>query len=101
MRVYRLGTAEPIAELGNDATSFVDEHSDNGQTAYEVVAVNATAPGVPATVSLFAGYDQLKGVNKLHAVRDKATNEVSVSWTKPTQTVNKGYADLDNIVYNV
>ena len=101
VRVYRLGTAEPIAELGNDATSFVDEHSDNGQTAYEVVAVNATAPGVPATVSLFAGYDQLKGVNKLHAQRDKATNEVSVSWTKPTQTVNKGYADFDNIVYNV
>ena len=101
VRVYRLGTAEPIAVLGKDATTFVDEHSDNGQTAYEVVAVNAVAPGVPATVSLFAGYDQLVGVNDLHAVKNDATNEVSLSWTKPTLTVNNEYADFDNIVYNV
>lgn len=101
VRVYRLGTAEPIAVLGKDATSFVDEHSDNGQTAYEVVAVNAAAPGTPATVSLFAGYDQLVGVNDLHAVKNDATNEVSLSWTKPTLTVNNEYADFDNIVYNV
>ena len=101
VRVYRLGTAEPIAVLGPDATTFVDEHSDNGQTAYEVVAVNAAAPGTPATVSLFAGYDQLMGVNDLHAVKNDATNEVSLSWTKPTLTVNNEYADFDNIVYNV
>lgn len=101
VRVYRLGTAEPIAVLGPDATTFVDEHSDNGQTAYEVVAVNAAAPGTPATVSLFAGYDQLVGVNDLHAVKNDATNEVSLSWTKPTLTVNNEYADFDNIVYNV
>lgn len=101
VRVYRLGTAEPIAVLGPDATTFVDEHSDNGQTAYEVVAVNAAASGTPATVSLFAGYDQLVGVNDLHAVKNDATNEVSLSWTKPTLTVNNEYADFDNIVYNV
>ena len=101
VRVYRLGTAEPIAVLDPDATTFVDEHSDNGQTAYEVVAVNAAAPGTPATVSLFAGYDQLVGVNDLHAVKNDATNEVSLSWTKPTLTVNNEYADFDNIVYNV
>ena len=52
-------------------------------------------------MSLFAGYDQLVGVNDLHAVKNDATNEVSLSWTKPTLTVNNEYADFDNIVYNV
>lgn len=101
VRVYRLGTSEPIAVLPGTATQYVDEHADNGENAYEVVAVNATAPGQPATTTLFAGYDQLKGVNDLHVVFDRSTNKASMSWTRPSGTVNNRYSDYDNIVYNV
>lgn len=99
VRVYRLGTSEPLAVLPADATSYVDENSDNGMNYYEVVAVNTTAPGTPATVGIFAGYDQLKGVNNLQISLDDKT--VSLSWSKPTETVNGQYADYDNITYNV
>ena len=101
VRVYRLGTPEAIAVLPGNATQYVDDNSGNGDISYEVVPVNGSVVGQPATVTLFAGYDQLKGVTNLHAVLDKTSNTVSLSWDKPTGTVNNLYSDFDNIVYNV
>ena len=97
--VYRLGTEEPIAKLSADATTFLDEHSGNGDNSYEVVAVGDEAPGVPATVTVFAGYDQLKPVNDVMTDFDGKT--VTLTWTRPTATVNGKWADYDNITYNV
>lgn len=99
VRVYRLGTSEPIAVLPGTATSYVDAESANGFSNYEVVAVNDKAPGTPATVNVFAGYDQLKGVTGITTQRDD--NKVTISWSKPTATVNGKWTDYDNIVYNV
>ena len=99
VRVYRFGTETPVAVLPADATSYVDESAPNGFSTYQVVAVNDAAPGTPAMVEVFAGYDQLKGVNDVVTKRD-GTN-VSLSWSKPTETVNGKWTDYDNITYNV
>lgn len=99
VQIYRLGTADPVATLDGTTTSFVDESAPDGYSTYEVVPVNATAPGTPATVKVFAGYDQLDKVGDLVATHKG--KDVTLSWTKPTATVNGEYADYDNITYNV
>lgn len=100
VRVYRLGNRQPIAEVRPEVTEFVDNFAANGTNYYNVVALNDDTMGVPSTTSVFAGFDQLKAVNNLHAVRDD-NGKVTITWEAPTATVNGGYADYSNITYNV
>lgn len=99
VKVYRFGVSEPIAELAGTATSYDDENADNGYNTYLVAAESETATGTPATVRVFAGYDKLRAVGNIAISLDG--DAVSLTWTAPTATVNGGYADFDNITYNV
>lgn len=99
VRIYRFGTSEPIAVLDGAATSYDDECADNGYNTYLVAAESETAVGAPATVRVFAGYDKLRAVGNIAISLDG--DAVCLTWTAPTETVNGGYADFDNIAYNV
>ncbi len=101
VRIYRLGTEEVLAELPAGTSEFTDTKAANGTNYYSVSAISGEIVGVPATVSVFAGYDQLKAVNNLHAVKDDETGKVTITWEAPTETVNGGYADYNNLTYNV
>ncbi len=99
VKVYRFGTSEPIAVLPGTATSYDDTEAANGYNTYLVAAESETATGAPATVRVFAGYDRLRAVGDIAISLDG--DAVSLTWTAPTATVNGGYADFDNITYNV
>lgn len=99
IRVYRIGTTEPIATLSGDATSYTDTSAPNGNTTYEVIAENNSGCGFPAFTTIFAGYDRLKAVNDLVLTIDDRT--ANVTWSAPTATVNGGYSDFNAITYNV
>ncbi len=97
--IYRIGSSEPIAELAADATTFTDQKAPNGIVTYEIIPFNANGKGFPAFTQLYAGYDMLDVVNDIIVkLEDKTT---TLTWTKPTQTVNGGYANFDAITYNV
>lgn len=97
--IYRLGTEEPIAILDGTATSYADENPQNGVNAYEVQPVRGAAFGRPAMASVLAGYDTLRAVNNVQATIEGGV--ATITWGPPIETVNRGYADYDNIVYGV
>lgn len=99
VRIYRLGTSEPIGTATADATSFTDEDAPGGDVVYEVIPFNATGNGFPAFAGTFAGSDRLNPVQDISVTVDGRT--ATVSWSKPVSTVNGGYADFDAITYNV
>jgi hypothetical protein len=99
VKVYRLGTDEPIATLAADATSYTDDNAANGTNNYMVCAIAGEEHGRGAVVSAFAGADMLMPVSDLTATLDGA--KVTISWTAPTSTYNGGYTDYNNITYNV
>lgn len=97
VKVYRFGTADVLAVLTADATSYTDHDAPNGDVTYYVVAETADHAGFPAWATVFAGADRLNAVTELTA--DLSGNEVSLTWQAPTTTVNGGYSDYDNISY--
>lgn len=99
IRIYRFGTTEAIAEVPAGTTSYVVDEPNNGYLSYEVVPMSGTVHGTPAFVTQFAGSDQMKGVNNVNTLIDG--NNVTITWEKPTETVNGKWADFDNITYNV
>lgn len=99
IKIYRIGTTEPIATLSGDATSYTDTSAPNGNTTYEVIAENNSGYGFPAFTTIFAGYDRLNTVNDITLTLDERT--ATVTWNAPTSTVNGGYADYNAITYNV
>lgn len=99
VKVYRLGTSEPLAVLPANATSYVDTDADNGMNTYLVTTVTTKATGAPSTVEVYAGYDKLCAVDNLRI--SLVDNKVSLNWNAPTATVNGGYSDFSNITYNV
>lgn len=99
VKVYCLGTGGGSLTLPADATSCTYTKAPNGNVAFEVIPFNETGNGFPAFTDVFAGMDQLKAVQNLTAsISDK---DVTVTWEKPVETVNGGYADYDAITYNV
>ena len=99
INVYRYGTSGVLATLPATATSYVDPKSPNGNVTYSVAAISADGDGIPASVTVFAGADMLKAVTNLTA--ELNGNEVTLSWTAPTATVNGGYSDYANITYSI
>lgn len=99
VRIYRIGSSEPVGTVGAGATSFTDENAPAGNITYEVIPFNASGNGFPAFVETFAGYDQLDVVQNISLAVDDRT--ATVSWEKPLATVNGGYADFNAITYNV
>lgn len=99
VRIYRIGTSEPIGTTVAGATSFTDENAPDGDVTYEVIPFNASGNGFPAFAETFAGYDQLDIVQNITLAVDGRT--ATVSWEKPLSTVNGGYADFDAITYNI
>ncbi len=99
VRVYRIGSAEPVATLSGAAVSFTDENAADGYSTYEVIPFNDDTNGFPAFADLFAGYDRLSAVSNI--VISAADRDVTVTWEKPSGTVNGFYADFDHITYNV
>lgn len=97
VKVYRFGTADVLAVLPATATSYTDVAAPDGDVTYYVVAETAGHAGFPAWTSVFAGADRLEAVTGLTA--ELSGNEVALSWTAPTATVNGGYSDYDNISY--
>lgn len=99
IKVYRLGTSEPIATLSGDATSFADTAAPDGFVGYEILTATEDGNGFPAFARVFAGYDQLKAVSNITVQLDG--NVASVKWDAPTETINGGYADYEHITYNI
>lgn len=99
VKVYRFGTAEPLATLGATATSFTDGQAPDGVQTYSVVCMAGESHGFTATASVFAGHDRLQAVTGLTAALEG--NDLSLEWQAPTATVNGGYADYDNITYEI
>lgn len=95
--VYRLGEAKPLATLSSDATSYTDTTAPDGDVVYYVTTTSGSTTGFPAIATLLAGADRLKAVGNLTATLEGMT--VTLSWEAPTETVNGGYADFDNITY--
>lgn len=99
IKVYRLGTAQPIAELDGTATSYTDTEAPDGSVGYEVIPENGDGFGYPAFAEVFAGFDKLSGVTDLSLSVDGRT--ATITWKAPTYTLNGGYADYENITYNI
>lgn len=99
IKIYRIGTSEPIATLAADATTFTDNKAPNGLTTYQITPFNETCDGFPAFVEVFTGTDRLCAVSNI--VIALTGNTVDLTWSKPTKTVNGGYADYDAITYNI
>ena len=99
IHVYRMGTSEPIAVLEGTATTFTDTEAPDGTTVYEILPSNEAGFGYPAFAEVFAGYDQLQAVTNIGLALDGRS--VTLSWDAPAATVNGGYADYDNITYNI
>lgn len=97
VKVYRFGTADVLAVLPASATSYTDAAAPNGDVTYYVVAETTDHAGFPAWATVFSGADKLKAVTDLTA--ELEGEEVSLSWTAPTETVNGGYSDYGNISY--
>ena len=98
VKVYRFGTSGPVATLAPDAT-VAEVEGVNGNNVFMVVAEGADHAGFPAWTEVFAGADRLKAVGNLEAVLEG--NSVTLTWDAPTETVNGGYADYNNITYIV
>ena len=99
IKVYRLGTSLPIAELDGSATSYTDTEAPDGTTGYEVIPENEAGFGYPAFTEVFTGFDKLSEVTDLTLSVDNRT--ATISWKAPTYTINGGYADYENITYNI
>lgn len=99
VKVYRIGTSEPIATLGSGDVSFTDENAPNGFVTYEVLPFNASGNGFPAFVEAFSGTDMLNQVQNVSVSLDGRT--ATLTWERPVSTVNGGYADFDAVTYNV
>lgn len=99
IKVYRLGTSEPIATLSGDATSYSDTAAPDGFVGYEILTATESGNGFPAFARTFAGYDVLKPVSNITVQLDG--NVATVKWDAPTATVNGGYSDFENITYNI
>lgn len=99
VQVYRFGTAAPLATLPAGSVTYTDNNAPNGDVSYYVVANAGTQAGFPAWTTIFAGADRLKAVRELAASLEG--NEATITWKAPTETVNGGYADYNNITYTV
>lgn len=99
IKVYRLGTSQPIAELDGSATSYTDTEAPDGTVGYEVITENEAGVGYPAFAEVFAGFDMLSEVTDLTLSVEGRT--ATITWTAPTYTLNGGYADYENITYNI
>lgn len=99
VRVYRLGTSEPIATLPADATTYADTEAPDGTVTYQVVPFNEDGTGYPAFAEAFAGYDRLTEPTDINVALDG--RNVTVTWRAPQSTVNGGYSDYDAITYNI
>ncbi len=99
IRVYRLGTSEPIATLPADATTYADTEAPDGTVTYQVVPFNDAGTGYPAFTEVFAGYDRLTEPTDINLALDG--RDVTLTWRAPQSTVNGGYADYDAITYNI
>lgn len=99
VKVYRFGSAEVLAVLSASATSYTDEAAPDGDVTYLVVAETAGHAGFPAWATVFSGADRLKAVTNLTV--ELEGNEAVLTWTAPTETVNGGYSDYENITYVV
>ena len=101
VRVYRLGHETPIAVLPGNALEYTDEHCDDGLNTYEVQTVGAGGLSSPATAVVRHGYDQVQKVDTVICSNPDNGKFVTITWTRPTQTVHGGYADLNHVTYNV
>lgn len=99
VKVYRFGESVPLATLGADATSYVDDDIPNGEQTYMVCAVAGERQGRGAVESVYAGSDELMPVSNIKISLDGAI--VTLTWDAPTATYHGGYADFDNITYRV
>ena len=80
---------------------YTDNTVSTGQTARYRVIVGGTAGNSYGTeVSVFVGLDTpLSPSNVVATVNDNGT--ITVTWEAPTEGVNGGYIDVDNLVYTV
>lgn len=97
--IYRLGNGEAVATLPMGGSGYTVTNVPNGDQVFMVCAVADGVEGLPTFVSVYAGADMLMPVSDLTAAIDG--NTVTLNWTAPTATYNGGYADYDNITYNV
>lgn len=99
VRIYRLGTNDPLATVTRSNTEWTDNNAPNGYVSYYVVALDNNGEGFPTWSTIKAGYDALEAVTDLTATMDG--DNVDIFWNAPTSTQEGGYADYDATTYNV
>lgn len=65
------------------------------------VAVNEAGEGYPVSYKIYAGSDLSKPVTNLKAVWGEEQNQLKLSWNAPTEGVNGGWIDPENLSYKV
>jgi len=84
----------------NESVSAPVTVTTAGFTTFEIRASNAAGVGPKTEITLYVGPDAPVAVSDLGA--EKASdNEITISWTAPTTSVNGGYFDTGALTYTV
>lgn len=82
------------------AQQWTDENPLNGVNTYYIVPCRVSGElGVPDSVRCYVGLDVPAAVSNATLVKDG--NNMNISWTAPTQGVNKGYINPDDVTYTI
>lgn len=82
------------------AQEWTDESPLTGVNTYYVVPCRVSGElGVPDSVRCYVGLDVPAAVSNATLV--KSGDNMEISWTAPTQGVNKGYINTDEVTYTI
>lgn len=93
-----IGRVEDVAPGAEAKIPFTAEH---GWNYLKVAALNEDGNGYPVVIKKYVGSDIAKPVTNLKAVWGDAKNKAIISWDVPTEGVNGGWIDADNLSYKV
>lgn len=93
-----LGRVENVTPGAEAKIPFNAEH---GWNYLKVAAHNEEGSGYPVVVKTYVGSDIAKPVANLRAKWGKEKNQAVISWDVPTEGVNGGWIDAENLSYKV
>ena len=104
--VYRGNATEachsfPSPRAGS-ALSWTDTNpAEYGFNTYRVVAFSGGKAGAKAEATAFVGYDRPKAPTDVEVTVDGDDGQPVISWTAPTEGINGGYINPDELVYAI
>lgn len=103
IKIYENDGEEPVHTISNpemgEADSYEATVSEAGNYIYKVVAENAHGTASASTKQLWIGIDLPKAPENVTLV--KSGDTAKLSWEAPTESMNGGYINTSEIVYDV